>query len=595
MEKIMMRVALVSLLSLVVACSGPRQDESRLLKDEVVVLEEVRFPGADSKEVRVAPGIYRVARTNDSTLRLSREGTEHLLRAGPADIAGEITEERAILAGSQDSGVKRLILLSKAGSMESVGYAGGVRSRGALTTFTLTPKSTITVTGPTSSAVWFGGMRQTIQWTGTGTQERYLKVAYWKVGEGQPTYIYTSILNTGSCYWTPPKDLSGRYTIYVSTLDSMVSDVSDPMTILPPADFRGMGDFSAGDPWLSSTPYAVSGDGSVVVGSMVRRDDGSVLAFRWTESTGKVGLGWLPSTSVVHYSRASGVSEGGVLVVGVSKASGECFYMPAGELWISFIWSQWNDGKPIACRWLGWPNQPLDLAGGQYWNEATGVSADGLVVVGSSSGANGGEAFLWTGATGMVGLGDLPGGPFQSKATAVSGDGSVVVGSGNSADGEEAFRWTSATGMVALGDFPGGSFSSEAKGLSRNGAIVVGRATGSRGGEAFRWTAESGIVSLGDFPGGATSSTATGVSGDGSVIVGTVTTAAGDDAFIWDEAHGLRSLCLVAAACGGKVAGWRLSAAHAISADGRTIVGEGVNPSGHREGWILTLPVSPTP
>ena len=88
---------------------------------------------------------------------------------------------------------------------------------------------------------------------------------------------------------------------------------------------------------------------------------------------------------------------------------------------------------------------------------ANGTSADGSVVVGGtgSTTANG-EAYRWTEASGLVGLGDLPGGVFFSEAYATSADGSVVVGYSSSAEGFEAFRWTEATGMVGLGDVSGG-------------------------------------------------------------------------------------------------------------------------------------------
>ena len=58
----------------------------------------------------------------------------------------------------------------------------------------------------------------------------------------------------------------------------------------------------------------------------------------------------------------------------------------------------------------------------------------------------------------FMGLGDLPGGPFASFAFAVSGGGSVVVGTSISAPNpvlfQEAFRWTQAEGMVGLGALP---------------------------------------------------------------------------------------------------------------------------------------------
>ncbi len=61
-------------------------------------------------------------------------------------------------------------------------------------------------------------------------------------------------------------------------------------------------------------------------------------------------------------------------------------------------------------------------------------------------------------AASFQGLGDLPGGRFSSYASGVSADGSVVVGSSESTAmfTVEAFRWTQSTGMVGLGDLPGG-------------------------------------------------------------------------------------------------------------------------------------------
>ena len=103
------------------------------------------------------------------------------------------------------------------------------------------------------------------------------------------------------------------------------------------------------------------------------------------------------------------------------------------------------------------------------------------------------------------GLGDLPGGSFFSIATGVSADGSVVVGSGTPAltvSNREAYRWTAAGGMVGLGDLAGSIFSSSARGVSADGTVIVGRGVSASGTEAYRWTAGSGMVGLGDLPGG---------------------------------------------------------------------------------------------
>ena len=57
----------------------------------------------------------------------------------------------------------------------------------------------------------------------------------------------------------------------------------------------------------------------------------------------------------------------------------------------------------------------------------------------------------------MVGLGDLPGGEFYSDASGVSADGSVDRRApAPPPPASEAFRWTSGGGMVGLGDLPGG-------------------------------------------------------------------------------------------------------------------------------------------
>ncbi len=96
----------------------------------------------------------------------------------------------------------------------------------------------------------------------------------------------------------------------------------------------------------------------------------------------------------------------------------------------------------------------------------------------------------------MVGLGDLPGGVFASSARAISNDGQVVVGFSNSAVGNEAFRWTQAGGMIGLGHLPG-SDQSFAYATSADGSIVGGASrTVIFDGDAFIWTAADGMRNL---------------------------------------------------------------------------------------------------
>jgi hypothetical protein len=103
------------------------------------------------------------------------------------------------------------------------------------------------------------------------------------------------------------------------------------------------------------------------------------------------------------------------------------------------------------------------------------------------------------------------------------------------------------------------------------------------------------MVGLGDLPGGNFDSIAIDVSADASVIVGAGTTAAGSEAFIWDASHGMRRLADVATDQGINLTGWTLTAAHGISHDGMSIIGDGINPSGNQEAWLIRLSAVPEP
>jgi probable HAF family extracellular repeat protein len=201
---------------------------------------------------------------------------------------------------------------------------------------------------------------------------------------------------------------------------------------------------------------------------------------------------------------------------------------------------------------------------GHLWREnysrATGVSDDGTTVVGSG----GAQAFRWTSAAGIVGLGDLLGGSFLSNAEAVSADGSIVVGWATSTNGQEAFRWTLSGGMVGLGDLTGSNFYSVGQGVSATGDIVVGYSNTDHTTNymsAYRWTAGTGMQGIvrGD---------ARGISADGTTIVGS-SFAGGDQAFRWTSGGGAQLL--------GYLPGGVWSEAWATSSNGNVVVGYGSN------------------
>jgi probable HAF family extracellular repeat protein len=101
------------------------------------------------------------------------------------------------------------------------------------------------------------------------------------------------------------------------------------------------------------------------------------------------------------------------------------------------------------------------------------------------------------------------------------------------------------------------------------------------------------FIPLGDLAGGDFRSSATGVSDDGTVVVGV---SQADDvnqtreAFIWTQAAGMQSLRELLIANGAQgLDTWALREARGISADGRWVVGYGINPSGFEEGFLANI------
>lgn len=215
---------------------------------------------------------------------------------------------------------------------------------------------------------------------------------------------------------------------------------------------------------------AMTFNGSIVVGQANGGTDFTggdlpYVPFRWTEATGLVSLG-----------RPTGVRTAGAF--GLS-ADGSTIMIEAGSCSAAGCWA---DGGPLY-RWTQASGfVPLGFSG-----HGQDVSADASVVVGRSDvqineSVTASQAFRWTESGGLVGLGTLSN-DYSSDAHAVSADGLVVVGT----SAGRAFRWVAATGMVDLG--PG-----EALDVSADGSIIVG----STGSEAFYWTQASGMRLLSD-------------------------------------------------------------------------------------------------
>lgn len=224
------------------------------------------------------------------------------------------------------------------------------------------------------------------------------------------------------------------------------------------------------------------------------------------------------------------------------------------------------------------------------YSYAAGVSADGAVVVGHGYNANSQlEAWRWTQADGVVGLGFLPN-MVSSHAYAANADGSVIVGYSGGASDYRAFRWTQANGMTEI-PMPEPTTWATANDVSGDGSVIIGGFQGSSGSSlAFRWTEAGGTVPLG-LPAAAISVEATAVSDDGNVIVGRAFTPTGMQPFVWRPSHGTVYLRELLLASGIDVAGLHLDSIHAISSDGTIVTGTGVDTFDRtRLAWMVELP-----
>jgi hypothetical protein len=117
--------------------------------------------------------------------------------------------------------------------------------------------------------------------------------------------------------------------------------------------------------------------------------------------------------------------------------------------------------------------------------------------------------------------------------------------------------------------------------VSADGSVILGE---NQSGETVRWENSASTI-IGPVRG------ASAISADGSTIVGYGTDKR---AYIWDADNGVRNLRYVLTNDFGlDLTGWTLKSATGVSDDGTVIVGIGINPAGHEEGWRAAINIDP--
>jgi len=313
-------------------------------------------------------------------------------------------------------------------------------------------------------------------------------------------------------------------------------------------------------PFSYSVPMAVSGNGSVIAANAY----GEI--FRWTAADGFQDLGpGDPNNGSIAISR-----DGAAIATGIIGTDG---YGTPG-LWTA---AGWQD--------LGHPRNGCTTIG-NAWGSGWGINGMGNLVVGLAWTCSDAEGFVWTSKSGARSLG-YPAG-HSSRASAISADSRTIVGFWEGDSGRRPVRWVN-FGKPDL--FLGPNAMGEAYGVSSDGSQIVGQNIPPKAPSAiaYVYSDAAGVTYLGTLSGKATDqSFANSISDDGTVV-GFSGNLRGYVAFVWTATSGLQSLQTALNNLGANIpASITLTDALAISADGTTIVGNGLD--GKKQvNWIATL------
>lgn len=271
--------------------------------------------------------------------------------------------------------------------------------------------------------------------------------------------------------------------------------LSDTMTALPGPGYDA---------------FAVSDDGTIVLGVMPDPTTGAEVAALWRASTNQwQSLGFLPSAQ-----QCPSLSNGYELSADGSVAVGLSWEGCSGR---GFLWTESSGMQELE-----------SLANGS--NRASVVSSDGTVIAGFAQGSFSRTPAMWDNTLNGE-LADPPNGDLSGEFLGIRDDGSVLLGTAavNGATSGRAVTWTSSQGFEIVGQ---GSvlsaWNGQAMDIADNDTIIgFDSFLGSRqawiqpNGEGQLVGLKSYAMGLGvQFPAGLQIEVAQAISADGSRIIG---------------------------------------------------------------------------
>ncbi len=372
------------------------------------------------------------------------------------------------------------------------------------------------------------------------------------------------------------------------------------------------GTFTSIDDAQGAFLTGLSRNGRIATGSYV---SGGMYAgaFRWRKGVG--------SENMTTFGSSLGMNSWAQPIVGTSTDA-------QGNVVAALAYSDFATNGPVVIGpYPGAPSQDL------FYSQGYGMSDNGIVVGLAQDPTSNAIAFRWTASEGMTRLPVNRPTTF-SRANGITADGDTIYGWNDQLDG---FR----SGVIWYQGIPvdlhnpgihGDSFGSppgEALGANADGSVVVGQGyfDDNMLSQAWRWTPAGGTQPIGIIvppPPGIARTTlarlqpqpsafadmryrpygffyqaaafALGVSADGNTIVGNTGDGQNNpQAFIWTAAQGMMLLSDYAAANNVRIpAGFFLLSANAITPDGKTIGGNGIDPTGtYVVPWVMDLHPAP--
>ncbi len=299
----------------------------------------------------------------------------------------------------------------------------------------------------------------------------------------------------------------------------------------------------------------MSSDGSTAIGWM-----GTGRAIIWTRQGGLQFVQPPTGYTSIHFRAISGdgLTIGGVLGVGNNE------YVPV---------RYHPSGAYEVLRDLG-PSGDTSIA------SVDGVSRDGSTLLGTGRSPSGAFAVRWRGSAEPEVLGPgltQPGG--AGAAVVSSADGTQIAALGIN----RAYRWDAAGGLQPVTPVSFNYLSPQA--MSDDGTVIAG------GNHAWMWTQSGGFVTLPNHGDGRAPGSVNTMSADGTILAGgNILTSAPHSAFYWTAETGTRYVHEVMAGYGIDLTGWSIRTVQGMSADGRSFMGDGINPQGQWETWYATIP-----